>query len=96
MTEADLLRIRSRIDGQINSIEFWLGEYNRYQDLSCVRNVSIAIGKLLGMIEIWQYVQGLTELHGDLADIWQKYYTIWNELVISKRMAQVYANHGCL
>lgn len=77
VTKAELV---AKFHAQVRSTDFWVNQWEKYKDMSGVRNASMAIGKLFGIAQ----VLGLLGIPEDVADLCEKYQEIWDNLKLGE------------
>jgi hypothetical protein len=83
------------IKAQAKSADMWIQQWERYKDVSGVRNASLAIGKIFGLYSALLAMNGGdTNAPEEIIELMQKYQTIWDELHISREIADVISKHG--
>jgi len=83
------------IRAQAKSADMWIGEWEKYKDVSSVRNAALAIGKVSGLHNALLAVNGgEIDVPDDIIALMQKYHDIWDNLHISKAIASAIANHS--
>jgi len=81
------------IHAQARSADLWITQWERYKDVSGVRNASLAIGKMFGMYHVLISTDGMAaDVPEETIALIQKYSSIWEELHISKDMARAISN----
>lgn len=69
---------------QTRSADMWIEQYNRYKDVSGVRNASLAIGKLMGLFNVLLTMKGSENVEEDILSLVTKYHAVWDNLVVEK------------
>lgn len=70
---------------QTRSADMWIGQYNRYKDVSGVRNASLAIGKLMGLFNVLLTMNGgSSNVDDEIIALMTKYSGVWDNLVVEK------------
>jgi len=83
------------IHAQAKSADLWITQWERYKDVSGVRNASLAIGKMFGMYNVLINSNGMADdAPEETIELMQKYSAIWDELHISRDIARAISNNG--
>lgn len=70
---------------QTRSADMWIEQYNRYKDVSGVRNTSLAIGKLMGLFNVLLTMnRGDANVGEDILAAMEKYSKVWDNLSVEK------------
>ena len=83
------------IHDQAKNADMWITQWERYKDVSGIRNASLAIGKLFGVYGVLiQSCDDDEDAPVEIIKLTQKYSAIWDGLHISKNIAQAISIHG--
>jgi len=70
---------------QTRSADLWIEQYNKYKDISGIRNASLAIGKLMGHFMVLTTINGGNrDVEDDILALMEKYSKIWDNLMVEK------------
>jgi hypothetical protein len=81
-------------EGQARSADLWIGQWERYKDVSGVRNAAMAIGKMAGIYHTMVSLGPDENIPENIIEVMTRYNDIWNNLHISREIADVIAKHG--
>jgi hypothetical protein len=92
MDQAKLIQL---IYAQAKTADMWIGEWEKYKDVSGVRNAALAIGKVSGLYNALLAMNGGDEnVQEELINLMCKYATAWDRLYVSREIADAIAKHG--
>ena len=70
---------------QTRSADMWIEQYNRYKDVSGVRNASLAIGKLMGLFNVLLSMNGgSSNVDDGIIALMTKYSEVWDGLDVEE------------
>jgi hypothetical protein len=83
------------IHAQAKSADMWIQQWQKYKDVSGVRNASLAIGKIFGLYNaLLALKHGEDDAPEEIIALMKKYLDVWDDLYISRSAASVIATHG--
>jgi hypothetical protein len=95
MSVFDKEKLIKMLHGQAKSADLWIGQWERYKDVSGVRNAALAIGKMFGLYHALCALNGMDEdVPEEILELMRKYNAAWDNLHISKEIAAAISVHG--
>ncbi len=76
-------KLINHIRAQARSADMWVAQWQRYKDMSGVRNAALAIGKIHGMYGVLLTMNGADfNMPEDVQELMKKYNDVWDNLDI--------------